>query len=75
LDASGVTNLGLGGVTTHVNKVHHVTTITRVAQQLGENEDWLRDVASEMEIEAVSSGSMASEKTASWRSPASALRA
>jgi hypothetical protein len=35
----------------HVNKVHHVTTITRVAEDLGEDEDWLRDVANEMEIE------------------------
>ena len=35
----------------HVNKVHHVTTITQVAKDLGEDEDWLRDVASEMEIE------------------------
>ena len=35
----------------HVNKVHHVTAINRVAEQLGEDEDWLRDVASEMEIE------------------------
>jgi len=35
----------------HVNKVHHVTTITRVAADLGEDEDWLREVASEMEIE------------------------
>jgi hypothetical protein len=34
----------------HVNKVHHVTTITRVAADLGEDEGWL-DVASEMEIE------------------------
>jgi len=51
LDASGVSDLGPSGVTTHVNKVHHVTTINRVAEQLGENEDWLRDVASEMEIE------------------------
>jgi IS66 C-terminal element len=33
---SGVSNLGSSGVTTHVNKVHHVTTITRVAEQLGE---------------------------------------
>jgi len=30
---------------------HHVTTITRVAADLGEDEDWLREVASEMEIE------------------------
>ncbi len=35
----------------HTNKVHHVTTINRIAEQLGEDEDWLRDVASEMEIE------------------------
>lgn len=35
----------------HINKVHHVTAINRVAEQLGEDEDWLRDVASEMEIE------------------------
>lgn len=35
----------------HVNKVHHVTTINRVAAELGENEEWLLDVANEMEIE------------------------
>ena len=35
----------------HVNKVHHVTTINRVAKELGEDEDWLWDVANEMEIE------------------------
>ena len=35
----------------HVNKVHHVTTIVRVAEDLGEDEDWLRDVANEMEVE------------------------
>ena len=33
------------------NKVHHVTTITRVAEMLGENEDWLWDVANEMDQE------------------------
>lgn len=38
-------------MTTHVNKVHHVTTITQVAKDLGEDEDWLRDIAIEMEIE------------------------
>jgi hypothetical protein len=31
----------------HVNKVRHVTTITRVAEDLGEHEDWLRNVAIE----------------------------
>jgi hypothetical protein len=35
----------------HVNKVHHVTTITRVAENLGEDEDWLWDVANEMDAE------------------------
>lgn len=35
----------------HINKVHHVTTINRVAQELGEDEDWLRDVANEMDVE------------------------
>jgi hypothetical protein len=35
----------------HVNKVHHVITISRVAKDLGEDEDWLRDIASEMETE------------------------
>ena len=51
MDASGVSDRGPGGVTTHVNKIHHVTAINRVAEQVGEDEDWLRDVASEMEIE------------------------
>ena len=35
----------------HINKVHHVTTINRVAEDLGEDPDWLFDVAIEMEIE------------------------
>jgi hypothetical protein len=34
-----------------VNKVHHVHTISRVAEMLGEDEDWLWDVASEMDQE------------------------
>jgi hypothetical protein len=38
LNNSGLSNLGPSGVTTHVNKVHHFTTITRVAEQLGEDE-------------------------------------
>ena len=33
------------------NKVHHVTTIARVAAMLGEAEDWLWDVANEMDQE------------------------
>ena len=35
----------------HTNKVHHVTTIDRVANDLGESADWLHDIANEMEIE------------------------
>jgi hypothetical protein len=35
----------------HVNKVHHVRTINRVAEDLGESVDWLYDVANEMDIE------------------------
>lgn len=34
-----------------VNKVHHVHTLTRVAAMLGENADWLCDVATEMDQE------------------------
>jgi hypothetical protein len=50
LDAS-TNDLCSSRMTIHVNKVHHVTTITQVAKDLGEDEDWLRDVANEMEIE------------------------
>lgn len=35
----------------HVNKVHHVHTIARVAEMLGEDEDWLWDIANEMDQE------------------------
>lgn len=35
----------------HVNKVSHVKTINLVAKDLGEDEDWLFDVAMEMEPE------------------------
>ena len=34
-----------------VNKIHHVHTIARVAEMLGEDEDWLWDVATEMDQE------------------------
>ena len=51
LDTSGVGTLRPSGLTMHVNKVHHVTTITRVAETLGEHEDWLHDVANEMDVE------------------------
>lgn len=51
LDAAGFSDLRSSGVTMHINKVHHVTTINRVANDLGEDEDWLQDVASEMDAE------------------------
>jgi hypothetical protein len=38
-------------LTMHVNKVHHVMTINRVAEELGEDQDWLFGVANEMEVE------------------------
>ncbi|WP_413992450.1 hypothetical protein ACMDCR_10355 [Labrys okinawensis] len=51
LDVSSIGDPRSSGLIMHINKVHHVTTISRVAEDLGEDEDWLRDVANEMEIE------------------------
>ena len=51
LDAACIDNHRSGGLIVHTNKVHHVTTIDRVAKDLGEDQDWLFDVAMEMEIE------------------------
>jgi hypothetical protein len=48
---SRIRDLRSSGKTTHVNKVHHVTTITQIAKDLGDDEDWLRGVFIEMEIE------------------------
>ncbi|MCK1422593.1 hypothetical protein IVB12_23045 [Bradyrhizobium sp. 179] len=33
------------------DKVHHITTIARVAADLDQDDDWLRDVANKMAIE------------------------
>ena len=46
-----ISDLRSSSMTTHINKVRHVTAITKVAKDLGEDEDWLRDVANGMEIE------------------------
>ena len=35
----------------HVNKTSHVFTISHVAKMLGESEDWLWEVANEMDTE------------------------
>ncbi|WP_247483754.1 hypothetical protein [Bradyrhizobium sp. 15] len=51
-------------MTTHVN-VHHVTATGKVAEDLGEDDDRLWDVANEMDIKEDVFGSMASEKMAS----------
>jgi hypothetical protein len=52
LDAQSPHDYRRGGLTlSSVNKVHHVHTIARVAEMLGEDEDWLWDVASEMDQE------------------------
>ena len=43
--------VGIGGLNMHVNKFDHVTTIDRVAEQLGESVEWLYKVANEMDTE------------------------
>ena len=43
--------LRTSGLTMHVNKVHHVTAINSVAEDFAVDEDWLAEVAGEMEIE------------------------
>jgi hypothetical protein len=53
LDASGSRGRRPGGLImpSQANKEHHVHTIARVAEMLGEEEDWLWDVANEMDQE------------------------
>ena len=52
LDAKGIRHNCRGGLTlAPVNKVHHVHTIARVAEMLGEDEEWLCEVANEMDQE------------------------
>jgi hypothetical protein len=40
-----------GLIVAPTNKAHQVTTIARVATMLGEDDDWLSDVANEMDLE------------------------
>ena len=42
---------GPGGLIMHVNKVHSVKTIDLVARELGEDADWLFNIADEMDTE------------------------
>jgi hypothetical protein len=51
LDATSINSPRSGSLSMQVNKVSHVTTINRVAEDLGENVDWLFDVANEMDTE------------------------
>ena len=51
LDAESISYSRPGRLTMHVNKVSRVKTINLVAKDLGENEDWLSDIANEMDIE------------------------
>ncbi len=44
-------DLRSGCLIMHVNKVDHVTTISQVAADHGESEDWLFEVACEMDTE------------------------
>ena len=46
-----VTPSSAGSLIMHVNKVHSVKTIDRVARELGESVDWLHEVAEEMDAE------------------------
>ena len=55
---------GAGGLMGHVNKVSHVFTLGHVAEMLGEDEDWLFEVAEEMDTEDGQLWVLASVKTA-----------
>jgi hypothetical protein len=46
-----VTPSSAGSLIMHVNKVHSVKTIDRVATELGESVDWLHEVSEEMDTE------------------------
>lgn len=39
------------GLTMHINKVHSVRTLALVARDLGKSEDWLADLALDLEPE------------------------
>ena len=51
LDPASISHSSSGSLTVHINKVYRVKTIGLVAKDLGESEDWLFDVAAEMETE------------------------
>jgi hypothetical protein len=51
LALAGSAGIGAGGLSLHVNKVDHVTTVERVAARLGESVDFIHNVALEMDTE------------------------
>jgi hypothetical protein len=51
LDPASISHSRSGSLTVNVNKISSVKTINLVAKELGESEDWLFDVAAEMEPE------------------------
>lgn len=53
LEAGGTRGCRCRGLimSSQTNKEHHVHTIARVAEMLGEGEDWLGDIANEMDRE------------------------
>jgi hypothetical protein len=51
LAAPFITQSSPGRLIMHVNKVHSVKTIDRVARELGESVDWLHEIAEEMDAE------------------------
>lgn len=51
LAPAGSAGIRAGGLSMHVNKVDHVTTVERVAARLGESVDFIHDVALEMDTE------------------------
>ena len=51
LEAAGPGQRRSGRLTMHIKKVHHVKTISRDARELGEDEDWLFEIAIGMEVE------------------------
>jgi hypothetical protein len=51
LAIAGSACIGAGGLSMHVNKVDHVTTVDRVAERLGESVGFIHDVAFEMDTE------------------------
>jgi hypothetical protein len=51
LAPAGSAGISAGGLSMHVNKVDHVTTVERVAARLGESVDFIHDVALEMDTE------------------------